>query len=70
MHTVVQDLRFACRQIWKTPGYVIVAVLSLAFGIGATTSVFSVVHGVLIDPYPYRDANRMVHVELASKERN
>jgi predicted permease len=70
MHTVLQDLRFACRQMWKTPGYVIVAVLSLAFGIGATTSVFSVVHGVLIDPYPYRDANRMVHVELASKERN
>lgn len=70
MHALLQDLRFAFRQFTRNPGYVIVAILSLAFGIGATTSVFSVIHAVLLDPYPYKDASRMVHVELISKERN
>ncbi len=70
MQVLLQDLRFALRQIFKNPSYAIVAVLSLAFGIGATTSVFSVIHAVLINPYPYKDADRMVHVELASKGRN
>ncbi len=62
MPALLQDLRFALRQIFRNPVYAIVAVLSLAFGIGATTSVFSVIHAVLIDPYPYRNADRMVHV--------
>jgi hypothetical protein len=70
MQILLQDLRFALRQIFKNPSYAIVAVLSLTFGIGATTSVFSVIHAVLINPYPYKDADRMVHVELASKGRN
>jgi predicted permease len=43
-------------------------VLSLTLGIGATTAIFSVVYGVLVDPYPYKDANRMVHVELRDKD--
>ena len=70
MLSLLQDLRFAIRQILRNPIYTIVAVLSLAFGIGATTSVFSVIYAVLVNPYPYKDANRMVHVELTSKERN
>lgn len=70
MLALLQDLRFALRQIFKNSAYAVVAVLSLAFGIGATTSVFSVIHAVLINPYPYKDADRMVHVELVSKERN
>ena len=70
MLSLLQDLRFGFRQIFKNPAYAIVAVLSLAFGIGATTSVFSVIHAVLINPYPYKDADRMVHVELATKGRN
>jgi predicted permease len=70
MLSLLQDLRFAVRQVFKNPVYTIVAVLSLAFGIGATTSVFSVIYAVLVNPYPYKDANRMVHVELTSKERN
>jgi putative ABC transport system permease protein len=67
MRTLVQDLHFAFRQFRKSPGFAISAILSLMLGIGATTAIFSVVYGVLLDPYPYKDANRMVHVELRDK---
>lgn len=67
MRTLVQDLRYAFRQFRKSPGFATSAVLSLMLGIGATTAIFSVVYGVLLDPYPYKDANRMVHVELKDK---
>src|SRR3984893_3369832 len=67
MWNFVQDLRFAFRQFRKAPGFVLTAVLSLTLGIGATTAIFSVVYGVLLDPYPYKDANRMVHIELRDK---
>jgi len=68
MHSFGQDLRFALRQLRKAPGFAIVAVISLALGIGATTAVFSVIYGVLLNPYPYKDANRMMHVQLLSKQ--
>ena len=64
METVMQDVRFSLRQLMKAKSFALTAILSLALGIGATTAVFSVVYGVLMDPYPYKDANRMVHVEL------
>ena len=67
MRTLVQDLRYAFRQFLKAPGFSLSAVLSLMLGIGATTAIFSVIYGVLLDPYPYKDANRMVHVELKDK---
>jgi predicted permease len=67
MNTFTQDLRFALRQFRKSPGFVITAVFSLMLGIGATTAIFSVVYGVLLDPYPYKDNDRMVHVELRDK---
>ena len=64
---IVQDVRGALRQFWRAPGFTATAVLSLMLGIGATTAIFSVVYGVLLDPYPYKDADRMVHVELRDK---
>jgi predicted permease len=67
MHTFMQDLRFAFRQFRKSPGFVTTAVLSLMLGIGATTAIFSVIYGVLLDPYPYKDNDRMVHVQLNDK---
>jgi len=68
MESVLQDLRFTARQLLKNKSFTLTAILSLALGIGATTAVFSVVYGVLMDPYPYKDAKRMVHVELFDKE--
>lgn len=68
MQALLQDLRFAFRQIRNNPGFAIVALLSLALGIGATTAVFSVIYGVLLNPYPYKDSDRMMHVEVYSRQ--
>ena len=68
MQSFLQDLRFALRQMRKNPGFAIVAVVSIALGIGATTAVFSVIYGVLLNPYPYKNADRMMHVEIFSKQ--
>src|SRR5882724_13400186 len=67
MNGMFQDLRYAVRQLRRSPGFAITAVLSLTLGIGATTAIFSVVYSILLNPYPYRDADRMVHVELRDK---
>lgn len=60
MHGVVSDLRLVGRQFRKSPGFAITAVLMLAFGIGATTAIFSVVDGELLRPLPFPQANQLV----------
>ena len=68
MESIIRDVRYAIRQFLKAPGFAIGAVVSLMLGIGATTTLFSVVCGVLLDPYPYKDSNRIVYFELLNKE--
>jgi hypothetical protein len=67
MQTLGQDLRFALRQFRKSPGFTATAIISLALGIAATTAVFSVVRAVLLDPYPYANSDRMVHLVVKPK---
>ena len=67
MQSLVQDLRYGFRQLTKSPGFALTAIISLALGIGATTAVFSVVYAVLLDPYPYANADRMVHFVASTK---
>lgn len=64
MKTLLQDLRYGLRQLIKMPGFTLTAVISLALGIGATTAVFSVVWGFLVDTYPYAHSERMAHMRL------
>lgn len=64
MTSLLQDLRYHIRQLMKAPGFTLTAVLSTALGIGATTAVFSVIFAILINPYPYKAADRMVHMTL------
>jgi len=62
MQSLFQDIRYGVRQLIRIPGFTLTAVLSLALGIGATTAVFSVVWGFLVDTYPYAHSERMVHM--------
>lgn len=60
MQTLLMDLKFALRQVRKSLGFAVTAVLMLAFGIGATTAIFSIVEGVLLRPLPFPDSDRLV----------
>jgi hypothetical protein len=59
---VTHDCRIGLRSLLRTPGLSLVAVLSLALGIGAATAMFSVIHAVVIDPFPYRDVDTLMSI--------
>src|SRR5258708_1993271 len=63
IESVLQDTRYGARILLRNPGFTVVAVLTLALGIGANTAIFSVIYGVLMRPLPYKDGNQLVIVQ-------
>src|SRR5499426_2616053 len=64
IETLIQDLRYGARTLMKNPGFTSLAALTLALGIGATTTIFSAIQNILLDPFPYKDAQRVVAIQI------
>jgi len=70
MGILLQDVGYALRTLRKSPGFAFVAILTLALGIGASTAIFSVIDNILMEPFPYRDASRLMSVMIHDTEKN
>ena len=58
----MNELRFALRQLRKSPGFTVIAILTLALGIGLNTSIFGLIDDLFLRPLPFKDPQRLVHV--------
>jgi predicted permease len=69
METLLQDLRYSVRMLLKSPGFALIAVLCIAIGIGANTTIFSVVNAILLRPFPFADPDRILAVHEVQPKR-
>lgn len=70
LETLQRDTRYGLRTLFRSPGFTIVAIVTLALGIGASTAIFSVIDNVLIEPFPYPDPSRIMAVQIHDTEGN
>ena len=68
MNDVLGDLKYAVRMLWRSPGFAMVTILSLALGIGANSAIFTVTNAVLLSSLPVTDASRLVQVQTADRD--
>jgi|ERR1051326_6280 hypothetical protein len=64
MHWIVQDLRYGLRGLRNQPAFALLAILTLALGIGSSTTIFSAIQNILLDPFPYTDAQRVIAIQI------
>src|SRR5262245_34118730 len=69
MKSLWQDMRYGLRMSLKKPGFTLTAVITLSLGIGATSTIFSFVNGILLRPLPYQDSERLVALDEAALKR-
>ena len=70
MDNLLHDARYALRALWKNRGFSTVAMVTLALGIGASTAIFSVIYNVLMNPFPYKDASRMMVPQIHDQDKS
>src|SRR5919112_5134322 len=64
MQTLWQDIRYGVRGIGNRPGFAVLAIVTLGLGMGATTTIFSAIQNILLDPFPYTDARRVAAIRI------
>lgn len=70
LNQTVQDLRYGTRTLVRAPGFTLLAILSLALGVMATTAMYSVVRAVVLDPFPYKDVDSLMSIQVSTPDGN